>query len=275
MGDPANPKGPGTGLHAANLLVAMLAGLISIVGGVYTLKNNFFPTQTYGSLQGIVRDERLARPLLLSSVEISLPDGTLVNTAITDREGKFNIATLKTGNYQVKFTSPLHQVETKTVKVEKGLAATINVDLAPLSEPVQALPAVSSAEGVASRYPDALAQTASVSSPSTAQGYGGPAGMAQNAAGSYPSSSPQGMRGPQYPAGSGDSMTGSTPWTGHRRRHVSPSGVPDAAYPDQEASEGYGAQAPSSGSLNNVLGQAGVQLVQDFLSKKSDKQGSS
>jgi hypothetical protein len=114
-----------------NLVVALLAGVISITGGIYSLKSNIFAGPAYGNLQGIVRDERIAKPLKLASVEISDLSGAVVNTATTDDDGYYLIKAVKTGNYVVKFTAPLHKIETKTIKIEKDLAPSINVDLFP------------------------------------------------------------------------------------------------------------------------------------------------
>ena len=125
------PKSPTSHLHVMNLVVALLAGIISITGGIYSLKNNLFSGPAYGSLQGTVRDERIARPLKLASVEISDLGGAVVNTATTDENGHYLVEALKTGNYVVKFIAPLHKVETKTIKIEKDVASSVNVDLFP------------------------------------------------------------------------------------------------------------------------------------------------
>lgn len=79
-----NAKNPTSHLHVMNLIVALMAGIISITGGVYSLKNNIFSGQSYGSLQGVVRDSRLAKPLWLAAVEVSTADGAVVNTATSD-----------------------------------------------------------------------------------------------------------------------------------------------------------------------------------------------
>ena len=134
------PKSPTSHLHVMNLIVALLAGIISITGGIYSLKNNVFSGPAHGSLQGIVRDEKIAKPLLLATVEVSEADGAVVNTVNTDQDGFYQIASIKTGNYIVKFTAPRHHTQSKTVKVEKDLQSTINVDLLPEEESFKSIP---------------------------------------------------------------------------------------------------------------------------------------
>ena len=245
------PKSPTSHLHVMNLVVALLAGVISITGGIYSLKNNIFSGPVYGSLQGIVRDERIAKPLKLASVEISDLAGAVVNTATTDEEGRYLIEALKTGNYVVKFTAPLHKIETKTIKIEKDFVSSINVDLSPEAQPVN----LSSVESVASvrqnisaPYVPSGAQTSVPALPS----YGAP----QNAL-SVPAASSGYSQGAQT-----SDLSTSVPQNPgfHRRSRHNYSG---------------GSSDGSSGtSQSGALTQAGTQLLQAWLSKKSDNSSS-
>lgn len=240
------PKPTASHLHTVNLVVALLAGVISITGGIYSLKNNLFSGPAYGSLQGIVRDERIARPLKLVAVEVADLAGAVVNTASTDDDGRYAIESLKTGNYLVKFTAPLHKVETKTVKIEKDLMSSINADLVPEAQPANLSPV---------EFPVTARQT--MPSPYAEPGMYSPA----NAASGYVSSQniPASTTVPGYAQQEPD-------------RHAAYSGVSDSAYhrhprrrysdPSMNTASG-GSQNPSGGP---ALAQAGAQLLQAWLS---------
>ena len=132
-----NPKPPAR-LHTLHVLFATLASIISIVGGVYSLKATFFQgTDAFGQLTGSVRDERLAKPLRLATVEVSDANGDVVGTLSTDDNGAYFLKDLKEGNYQVRASAPLHVSEEKRVSIQKNRASTIDFNLTPIetSEP--------------------------------------------------------------------------------------------------------------------------------------------
>lgn len=238
MNAPANPspKSPTSHLHVINLVVALLAGVISITGGIYSLKNNIFSGPAHGSLQGIVRDEKIAKPLKLAAVEISDLAGAVVNTASTDDNGHYLIEALKTGNYVVKFTAPLHKVETKTIKIEKDLVSSINVDLFP-EAPQANLSPVESAASVRQNIP----------APYVPSGVQTP----------VPAASSGYSRGAQTP-----DLSTSTPQNPGSRRH------PRRSYSGD--SSGTSSGTSSTSSQGDALAQAGTQLLQALISKKSN-----
>ena len=255
--EPPASKSPVSHLHTVNIVVALLAGVISITGGIYSIKNNFFSGPTFGSLQGIVRDEKIAKPLKLASVEITDLTGAVVNTAATDDNGHYLIEALKTGNYVVKFTAPFHKVETKTIKIEKDLWSSVNVDLVPEVTP---------------------AKFSSVESPVPAQQiaqapYAAPAATYQTA----------------VPAASGYSTAGNTSSASTvPSTYSQPGSMPDSSFSDPQSSSfrshprhrppgGYGntsSSTSSTSSQGDAIAQVGTQLLQAFMSKKSDNSSS-
>jgi hypothetical protein len=252
MNQPENPmpKSPTSHLHVMNLVVALLAGIISITGGIYSLKNNIFSGPAYGSLQGIVLDEKIAKPLKLVSVEISGVDGAVVETTATDDEGHYLIEALKTGNYVVKFTAPLHKTETKTIRIEKDLASSINVNLTPENPMIQSalniptevplrqnIPAPYSASGSQAPVPATLNNSASQNTP---------AGYSQT--GQEPAPSLPSPQNPVY------------------RRH--------SRHGYSSASANTSSGASQSTSQSDALVQTGAQLLQSLLTKKSDSSSS-
>jgi len=240
MGNPENqtPKSPASHLHAMNLIVAMTAGIISIVGGVYTLKSNIFSGPSYGSLQGIVRDAKIARPLVLASVEITGADGAVVSTVETDDNGHYSLDPLKTGNYIVKFTASRHIAETKTVKIEKDLKASVNVDLVP--ETVQA-------------------NTVPVEQVPSPARIGYPSGSAPVAAPRTVSKLPYSTGGEEIYYGQGPSRPAR----------------PGSRHPYPRGSYSATNRAPSSASQSSALTQMGVQLVEALTSGKSGQNSTS
>ncbi len=255
MGQSENPapKSPTSHLHVINLVVALLAGVISITGGIYSLKSNFFSSPAFGSLQGIVRDEKIAKPLKLVSVEISDLTGAVVNTAATDDGGHYLIEALKTGNYVVKFTAPLHKVETKTIKIEKDLASSINVDLVPEAQSTSIAPVESVVSGQQNIRAPYTSQTAYPTVASTASGYG----TSQNV-----SSVPAASSGYSQGAQTSDLSTPAPQNPGfHRHSRYNYSGG--------------SSDSSSSSSQSGALAQVGTQLLQSLLTKKSGQNQSS
>lgn len=245
MSGPVNPlpKSPTSHLHAINLVVALMAGIISIVGGVYTLKSNVFAGPSYGSLEGTVRDEKIAKPLLLASVEVSGIDGVVVNTVETDDKGHYALETLKTGNYVVRFAAPRHIAQTKTVKVEKDLKSSINIDLVPEESRNENSPAVPAVPRRVNPYSSGTLEkpvgavsngTPVVSDPATGEAVSQPYG--QTSDGTFSGTQPPVRRHP---------------------RHRPPYGVPDSKQ--------------TGTTQNNDLTQTGIQLLQELLKKKTEQ----
>jgi len=258
MSQPSNPtpKSPTSHLHVMNLVVALLAGVISITGGIYSLKTNLFSGPVYGSLQGIVRDERIARPLKLASVEISDLAGAVVNTATTDDEGHYLIEALKTGNYTVKFTAPLHKTATKTIKIEKNLTSSISVDLVPEGQrsdlsPVESVVPVR--QNIQAPYVPVTPYQAVTP---VVPGYNIP----QNNP-SVPTASPVYSQAEPVPdpALSGSSRTG---YRRHPRHNYSGESVDGSSGTSQSTSQG------------SALAEVGTQLLQAWMNKKSDSSSS-
>ena len=138
------PKPPAR-LHTAHILFATLASIISIVGGVYSLKSTFFQEKgAYGELTGYVRDENLARPLRLATVEVSDANEGVISTLSTNDNGFYALKDLKEGKYRVKASALLHLNQVKNVSIQKNRTSTIDFNLASVEEskpPAAPLPA--------------------------------------------------------------------------------------------------------------------------------------
>lgn len=206
---PNPPKLQTSHLHAANLFVALLAGIVSVTGGIYSLKTNMFGGGDRGSLQGIVLDDRIAKPLKLASVEVADAEGAVVNTAITDDKGYYRIKEIKTGNYVVTFKAPLHRSETKNIKIEKGLASSLYVDLVPeTSQPAVTVPEPrSTLPQTVPVQPPVLTRQETPSLPSTETQPPGPIAPPRTGSRKHP------RRGyPSEPTGTSSGTSQSNPW---------------------------------------------------------------
>ncbi len=236
MDNPSNqvPRNPATHLHVINLVIALIAGLISIVGGVYSLKANIFSGGS-GSLQGTVLDEKIAKPLWHAAIEVSDLDGSLIDTADTDEDGGYLFKTLKKGSYTLKVSAPLHTVQAKTIKIEPKKTTLINFDLVPLSS--ELLTQAVQTNNFTNTPEMAAPYTSVRNSPNEAQANQQPA--------SYPRR------------------------RFHRRSQpgeVTPNSNQSTGIPNDGTA---GNSASSSSSIGSVLAQTGTQLVEEWLSKKS------
>ena len=133
--NPGGPKPPHK-LHMVNIVAATLASIISIIVGIYSLKTNFFHHETASSavLAGVVRDERLAKPLRLATLEVQDSAGETVSTLSTDDDGKYEVKNLKEGSYRIEASAPLHESLERKVFLQKNSASTVDFSLTPLEE---------------------------------------------------------------------------------------------------------------------------------------------
>jgi len=141
---------PASHLHTLQVVVATIAGIISIVGGIYSLKTDLFQKPNpYGELTGSVRDIRLAKPLRLATVEILNDQAVGVGTLSTDDAGVYLFKELKEGDYLVRASAPFHLSEEKRLSIEKNRTSHVDFNLHPietmeppsrLTRPVEAEP---------------------------------------------------------------------------------------------------------------------------------------
>jgi hypothetical protein len=187
------------------------------------------------------------------------------------------IEKLKTGNYEVKFSAPLHTVQIKKVLIEKNLPSSINVELVPVEEAQKIMPSGLLNENTGPRYP--------VAQP-TYPSQGRTTGQGTYPAGPVPSSQNYGVQNPamppfssSYPSSQNSGGVSSydspqVPTAGHRRHR----GTAGSSDPAQTGTSGYdnsGNTGQASDSLNSAVSQAGLQLVQELFAKKTDKQSTS
>jgi len=212
------------------------------------VKNNLFSGLEYGSLQGIVRDEKIAKPLKRVPVEVADLAGVVAHTTAKDDEGHYLIESLKTGNYIVKFTASLHRVDAKNIKSEKNIWPSINVDLVP-EIPQTEIPVAEAGVPVA-RNIQMFYVSPSFSSP--AAGYGAMPHPGAVSPADYARPAPFASYGPPPQRFSQASAAG---------------------YPESYGDSASGTSQASSQS--SAIAEAGAQLLQTLLVKKSETSVSS
>ena len=118
-------------LSAAQSVIGLVAGIFSVVGGVYSGVQYFgrTPTQT-GELVAVVRDARTDRPVSGSSVEILGVDDALLTTLAPGDSGQVRTR-LREGLYRVRVTHPRYATDTRRIQVGAGQTAQISISLTP------------------------------------------------------------------------------------------------------------------------------------------------
>ncbi|HNV87094.1 MAG TPA: carboxypeptidase-like regulatory domain-containing protein [Candidatus Omnitrophota bacterium] len=238
---------PVSRLHTLNMVIAALAGIISIVGGIYSLKVNFLsPKPVFGEVAGFVRDEKLGKPLRMATVEITDAGGAVINSLSTDNEGHYVLKELKEGNYEIKAEAVLHIVQKKKISIQGDKASSVDFNLIPIEgqEFLPDLPAAS---------PPRTIPTANVSSAGASQPFGN----------SYPA---QNVPTPVSYGGPGSLPASGGPAYESQREMYSRS-----RYPNRRVNSSGVSSGGSSGNMNILL-QAGTELVGQMLNENRKTQ---
>lgn len=233
------PKNPTSHLHVLNLIIALIGGLISVVAGIYSLKTNVFSSKT-GTLQGMVIDENIAKPLWLVPVEISTLEGSVVTTATTDQQGHYSVKSLMNGHYVVKATAVRHKPQSKNIKIFPNSESNVDFELSPEEQKV----------------PPPISESSRFQSIPSQQPYTAPQ-MA------YPPAQ-------QYAQNPTDSSAPTQNFRRHRRNSMGSTQEPADSYsnpyPTDNSNINNGQSGNSSGSPD--LKQIAGQLLQNWASKK-------
>ena len=93
--------------------MAIVAGVLSVVGGLYAFWQHIVPQPTTGQVIAVIREMRTARPVSEATLEILTPKDELVTTLTAPESGRLQHA-LKEGSARVS-----HQVlaENRTIQV--------------------------------------------------------------------------------------------------------------------------------------------------------------
>ena len=97
-------------LSSVQAVVAITAGVLSVVGGAYSLWQNFKPAPATGQVLAIVREWRSEKPVSAATVEILTAKDELVTTLTSPDSGRLQHA-LKEGPYRVRVSHPRFSAE--------------------------------------------------------------------------------------------------------------------------------------------------------------------
>ncbi len=120
-------------LTTVQAVVATLAGIISITGGLFSMRHTLLAGK--GSVAGVVIDRNVGRPLLSAEVEISNAESLVVGTLHTAEDGRYQLEQLKEGAYVVKASAVRHLPQTRAVTVSADQETRVNFDLVAIEAP--------------------------------------------------------------------------------------------------------------------------------------------
>ena len=117
-------------LSGTQSVIGLVAGLFSVLGGIYTGVQYFSRAPETGELVAVVRDARTDRPVAGPSIEILGVDDALLTTLALGDSGQARTR-LREGMYRVRATHPGYAPDTRRVQVAAGGTAEIRIRLTP------------------------------------------------------------------------------------------------------------------------------------------------
>lgn len=115
-------------LSSVQAIVAITAGVLSAIGGAYSLWQNFKPAPATGQVAAIIREWRTEKPVTAATVEILTANDELVTTLTSPESGRLQ-HTLKEGSYRLRVSHPRFAAEYLAVHVVSGQTAEVRIEL--------------------------------------------------------------------------------------------------------------------------------------------------
>jgi hypothetical protein len=115
-------------LSSVQTVVAILAGVLSVIGGIFALGQHLMPPPTTGHVVAVIRDVRTARPVGEATLEILTAKDELVTTLTASESGRLQHA-LKEGSYRLRVSHPKFSAENRTIQVVSGQTAEVRIEL--------------------------------------------------------------------------------------------------------------------------------------------------
>lgn len=132
-------------LSSVQAVVAITAGVLSAIGGAYSLWRNFGPEPGTGQVVAIIRESRSEKPVHAAIVEILTAKNELVTTLTSTENGRLRHG-LKEGSYRLRVSHPRFAAESRTIHVVSGQTAEVRIELRqssvgsmPIGQAVQAV----------------------------------------------------------------------------------------------------------------------------------------
>lgn len=125
-------------LKRAQMWLAILVGVVTLIVGVYNVKNAFFSQKGPGGLSITVRSAQGNNPVPQARVELLGAGNTLVASSLTDDRGEYHKDDVESGNYSVKVSRAGFETDVVAVSVQPKKMGRFNLTLRPTGSPVKA-----------------------------------------------------------------------------------------------------------------------------------------
>ncbi len=123
-------------LKRAQLVIAVMVGVVTLILGLYNAKKTFFSKTGPGGISLEVSADQ-GRKASYAAVQILKVQGGIVVNSQTSTDGTYVKKDLEPGNYTVKVSKEGFQPEMLVVAVEPSRTAEVNLQLKPSSSPIR------------------------------------------------------------------------------------------------------------------------------------------
>jgi len=115
-------------LSRAQMIVGLLAGIVSIIGALYSVTQFFRPGPGMGEIVALVQEAKSQKGVPDATIEILTPQNALVATLTPDSLGQARRA-LKEGTYRVRVSHPRFAAEVRQIQVFSRQTVEVKVRL--------------------------------------------------------------------------------------------------------------------------------------------------
>jgi Carboxypeptidase regulatory-like domain len=115
-------------LPKVQMIVGLMAGIVSILGALYSVRSPSRPTPLLGELVAVVRDNRSNKPVTDAMVEVLTPTDAVVTRLTTRPEGRARIP-LREGDYRLLVSHPHLGRDIRQIHVRAGQTAVFQIVL--------------------------------------------------------------------------------------------------------------------------------------------------
>jgi len=119
-------------------VIAVLTGLITVVGAGYSVYRFVSPVSDKGRVEVVIQDNASGSPIAGANVDILSSSKALVATLAADEAGRVRYA-LKDGRYDVRIRREGYAGATREIQVTPGQDVSVTVRLTTTAPPVKGL----------------------------------------------------------------------------------------------------------------------------------------
>jgi len=120
-------------LKRAQVTIAILAGLATLILGVYNVQKTLFADKGPGALSVFVRSDK-GSPVPAASIELLTMESAFVNASETQNDGKFLKNDMDAGSYQVKISRAGFEAQFMTVQIKPKKTSNLEIVLKPIPQ---------------------------------------------------------------------------------------------------------------------------------------------